>query len=303
MVALDGRALITDVASIEQIRRALSAAGSVLVRASGGLDRAQLRALGQALSDGPLHGSYGELPRIADDPEIYSSTPYPARERILWHHESAHTHEWPHLQLFRCVVPAPCGGVTATADSCRVWAGLPADAAEQFGVLGLRYIRTLRPHFDIDWRDAFQVADERELADVCAQRCIAHEWLPDGALRTSFVTSAIATIDGRPAFANQILLHHASVLPAQVHAALLGMFGDREAFPRHVQFGDGTEIPDELVAMILYLYDEIAVRQPWQVGDILVLDNRRTAHSRDSYLGSRQIEVALGSFYPRPMVR
>jgi alpha-ketoglutarate-dependent taurine dioxygenase len=116
------------------------------------------------------------------------------------------------------------------------------------------------------------------------------------------VTPATVSIDGRVAFANQILLHHASALPVKVHDALLGMFGEREAFPRHVQFGDGSEIPDALVSEILALYDDIAVRQPWQIDDVMVLDNRMTAHSRDSFLGPRRIEVALGAFHSRPTV-
>ncbi|NEA73787.1 TauD/TfdA family dioxygenase [Streptomyces sp. SID13588] len=302
-IVLDEGAKSANAATVHQIRTTLDDAGSVWVRASGGLSRAQFRALGHALTGHALHGTYGDLPRIADDPEIYASTPYPARERILWHHEAAHTHQWPHLQLFRCAVAAESGGATGTADSRRVWARLPADVAERFSRYGLRYIRNYRPHLDADWRDVFQVNDRRELAEVCGRHSIACDWLPDATLRTSLVTPATATVDGRVAFANQILLHHTSALPTKVYEAMRGMFGERDAFPRHVQFGDGTEIPDDLVGAILDLYDEVAVRWRWQSGDVLVLDNRTTAHSRDPYVGSRRIEVALGTFHPRPAAR
>jgi alpha-ketoglutarate-dependent taurine dioxygenase len=302
VITLEQDASIEDHA-IGQIRAALRDAGAALVRTPGGFSRDRFRALGQALTGGSLHSGYGDLPRIADDPEIYHSTPYPPRQRILWHHEAAHTHEWPIIQLFRCVVAAQSGGATGTADSREVWTRLPAPVAGHLTRHGLRYIRNFRPGLDTDWRTVFQVNDEDELAGVCTQHSIDHGWLPGGTLRTSIVTPATVRVDGRVSFANQILLHHASALPAKVHDALLGTFGEREAFPRHAQFGDGSEIPDELVSEILALYDEIGVRRQWQPGDVIVLDNRITAHSRDSFAGPRQIEVALGAFRPRPRLR
>jgi len=294
------RALDEDV--LAQVRHELENVGTVLLRAAGGFDRGVLRALGRALSNGSLQGSYGELPHVDGDREIFSSTPYPNRERILWHHEAAHTDEWPHVQLFACAVAAPAGGATGTADSREVWARLPARTATKFATVGLRYIRNFHAHLGVEWRDALQVSDEDELADVCARRHVEHEWRPDGVLRTSFVTAATATADDRVAFANQILLHHPCVLSPRTQDALTGLFGEREAFPRHVQFGDGTEIPDALVGEILTLYDSLAVRTPWRPGDILILDNRTTAHARDPFEGHRQIEVALGTFRPRPLV-
>jgi alpha-ketoglutarate-dependent taurine dioxygenase len=299
-VTFGSRTSVTDPSIIDEVRTALRDAGAVLVRTRDGLDREQLRALGQALSDRELHGTYGDLPRLADDPEIYASTPYPARERILWHHEAAHTHEWPHVQLFRCVVAPESGGATGTADSRLIWSRLPAQATESFARLGLRYIRNFHAHLDVDWREAFGVADENGLADLCARHSITYVWQPDATLRTSLVTAATCVVDGRTAFANQILLHHPAALPAKVRDAMHGMFGEQSAFPRHVQFGDGSEIPDDLVDMILGLYDEIAVRHPWHTGDVLIVDNRTTAHSRDPYAGPRRVEVALGAFHTRP---
>jgi hypothetical protein len=36
------------------------------------------------------------------------------------------------------------------------------------------------------------------------------------------------------------------------------------------------------------------VGEPWQIGDVLVVDNLRMAHSREPYEGAREIVALLG---------
>ncbi len=40
-------------------------------------------------------------------------------------------------------------------------------------------------------------------------------------------------------------------------------------------------------------YEAHTVREPWQSGDLLLVDNIRTAHSREPYEGPREVLVAL----------
>ena len=35
------------------------------------------------------------------------------------------------------------------------------------------------------------------------------------------------------------------------------------------------------------------MREPWQVGDLMLVDNIRTAHSREAYEGPREILVGM----------
>jgi alpha-ketoglutarate-dependent taurine dioxygenase len=35
------------------------------------------------------------------------------------------------------------------------------------------------------------------------------------------------------------------------------------------------------------------VREPWQAGDLMLVDNLRTAHNREPYGGERQVLVGL----------
>ena len=63
--------------------------------------------------------------------------------------------------------------------------------------------------------------------------------------------------------------------------------------PRNVYFGDGTPIPDEVVARIGDLYEELCVEPPWEAGDLIALDNMLVAHARRPFSGERKILVAM----------
>jgi Taurine catabolism dioxygenase TauD, TfdA family len=66
-----------------------------------------------------------------------------------------------------------------------------------------------------------------------------------------------------------------------------------EDLPRHAYFGDGTPIPDEHMDVIRSAYEACTVRVPWQVDDVLLVDNMHVAHGRDPYTGDRKVLVAM----------
>ena len=35
------------------------------------------------------------------------------------------------------------------------------------------------------------------------------------------------------------------------------------------------------------------MREPWQAGDLMLVDNIRTAHSREAYVGPREVLVGM----------
>jgi hypothetical protein len=47
------------------------------------------------------------------------------------------------------------------------------------------------------------------------------------------------------------------------------------------------------VHLLNKLYDANTAREPWQAGDLMLVDNIRTAHNRDPYQGPRDVLVAL----------
>jgi hypothetical protein len=47
------------------------------------------------------------------------------------------------------------------------------------------------------------------------------------------------------------------------------------------------------VALLNDVYEAHTIREPWQDGDLMLVDNIRTAHSREAYIGPRDIYVGM----------
>ena len=121
------------------------------------------------------------------------------------------------------------------------------------------------------------------------------EWKADGTLRTRRVCPAVARHPktGDEVFFNQIQAHHISCLEKEVRESLLAL-SPEDALPRNVYFGDGSPIEAAMMEDIIGVYHEVALRFPWQKGDVLLVDNMLTAHSRAPFTGERNIMVAMG---------
>jgi alpha-ketoglutarate-dependent taurine dioxygenase len=241
-----------------------------------------------------LYGEYGDLPREQEGEKVYQSTPYPADKSILFHNESSHMHRWPLKQWFFCVTPAPVGGATPLLDCRRVYRALDPGLAAEFETKGLVYVRNFSDGLDVSWQEFFRTADRSAVEAWCGQAGLDFQWTAGG-LQTRQRARAVAVHPktGEKVFFNQIQLHHPACLDAETRASLLAVLGE-EDLPRNVLFGDGTPIPDAVMAEIGRLYERLAVRFTWQQGDVAMLDNMLTAHGRDPYSGPRKIVVAMG---------
>jgi alpha-ketoglutarate-dependent taurine dioxygenase len=49
------------------------------------------------------------------------------------------------------------------------------------------------------------------------------------------------------------------------------------------------------VQLLNAAYAANTVREPWRAGDLLLVDNVRTAHSRESFTGPRDIVVGMSA--------
>ena len=242
-----------------------------------------------------LFGEYGDLPREGVSGKVYGSTPYPPDKAILFHNESSHLHRWPLKIWFFCVQPAQQGGETPILDCRKIYQLLNPKLREKFEEKQLMYVRNYIEGLDVSWQDFFHTTDKTEVEDYCRQARMEFEWLENNSLKTRKICPAVAKHPKirEPVFFNQFQLHHASCLDSAVRQSLLSLF-EEDKLPRNVYYGDGTPIEDSVMEEIGAIYQENQISFTWQKGDILMLDNMLTAHSRNPYVGSRKIVVAMG---------
>ena len=247
-----------------------------------------------------LFGEYGDLPKKEGGSRIYRSTPYPQDQMILFHNESSHLDRWPRKQFFFCEHPAAVGGATPIVDCREVLSRLPGDLVAKLGSQGLLYVRTFTDRLDVSWWDFFKTSDRTEVEGKLRRAGVDWRWLDEDSLQTRTRAHAIVRhpISGERTFFNQVQLHHASSLDPELREDLLMLVGEAR-LPRNVYYGDGSTIADEDMIAIGKVYEECAVRFPWQQGDVLMLDNMLVAHARDPYEGPRKIVVAMGDMFDR----
>jgi len=69
---------------------------------------------------------------------------------------------------------------------------------------------------------------------------------------------------------------------------------EKEAFAARRIYPDGVySFGADVVQLLNQVYEDNTVREPWQAGDLMLVDNIRTAHSREAYEGPREILVGM----------
>jgi len=245
-------------------------------------------------TSGELYGGYGDLPKNETGKDIYKSTQYPNNMPILFHNESSHLNCWPRFQWFFCVTPSPVGGATPIVDCRSMYQQLSDETRELIEAKGLLYVRSFIPAFDVSWQNFFKTDSLDEVKEKCAREGIQVNVLDNGVVQTRAHCPGVISVGEKrtKSFFNQIQLHHPYWLEKVVRETIEEMVG-KECFPRNVLFGDGSEIPEYILAEISVLYDRNAVRFNWQAGDMLMVDNTLVAHGRDTFEGNRKIVVAM----------
>ncbi len=242
-----------------------------------------------------IYSDYGDLPRESAGGNIYTSTPYPEDKCILYHNESSHMNRWATRISFFCVIAAKEGGCSPVVDCRKVYQQLDPAVRGKFEEKGLMYVRNFSDGLDVNWQHFFQTKDKAVVEEACTRQGFICEWVSADQLRVKQCCRGVLRhpVTGELSFFNQVQLHHVHSLDPDVRNSLLSIY-KREDLPRHVYYGDGSEISDAEMDHVGEIYERNAVRFTWRVGDIVSLDNMLTAHGRDSFVGPRKIVVALG---------
>jgi alpha-ketoglutarate-dependent taurine dioxygenase len=277
----------------DAVRSVVAEQGATRIRGLGLRDAAEAGAVFRQLGD-LMTETEAFAPRTRYAPGVYSTTKWPPNQPMCVHHELSYAHEVPSLMLFACLVAPEVGGATPLADGVAVLDALPRDLVERFERQGWLLVRNYNDDIGATVADAFGTSDRRAVERYCRANAIDFEWRDGGALRTRQRRNAVVRhpVTGRRCWFNQIAFLSEWTLAAELREYLVEVYG-ADGLPFNTRFGNGDPIGPDIVQTINETHEAHTVREPWQAGDLLVVDNIRTAHGREPFEGPREVVVAL----------
>ena len=277
----------------EALRAFVAEHGALLVRGLGLRDAdgiaAVFRQLGTLMTERESFAA-----RRLYSPGVYSASKWPPNQPMCLHHELSYAQEAPSLMLFACLVASSKGGATPTADSTAVLDALPADLVSRFERDGWILTRNYNDDVGASFAEAFGVEDRGAVESYCRSHAVEFEWREGGGLRTRQRRKAVVRhpLSGRRCWFNQAAFLNEWTMAEEVREYLVELYG-ADGLPFNTRFGNGDPIGADVVQAINEAYEKNAVRERWQAGDVLLVDNIRTAHGREPFEGAREVLVGL----------
>ncbi|RLP86015.1 MULTISPECIES: TauD/TfdA family dioxygenase [unclassified Micromonospora] len=295
VVESDGRALTELITERRaELRATLAEQGGLLFRGFdvGGVDG--FDQVVRALSGEPLTYTERSSPRHAIKGRVYTSTDYPPDEEIFLHNENSYQARWPLTLFFYCITAPQTLGATPLADIRQVYREIDPAVREEFVRRRWMLMRNFHEDFGASWQHVFGTDDRAEVEAYAAANRISLEWTGRDGLRTRAVRDAVHHRPGSdtPRWFNHATFFHVSSLAKDIQEGLLAMFG-ADGLPSNTYYGDGGEIPADVMDHLRAAYRAASVRFDYQRDDVLVVDNMTAAHGREPFTGPRKIAVAM----------
>src|SRR5688572_28192372 len=277
----------------DALRAAVVEHGSLLVRGLRLRDVAEIEAVFRRLGS-LMTEKEGFAARRRYSDGLYSSSKWPPSQPMCMHHELSYLLEFPSLMLFACLIAPTDGGATTVADSPTVLRELPTELIERFERVGWLLIRNYNNEVGASIADAFGTDDRGAVESYCRANAIKFEWQADGALRTWQRRSAVVhhPRTGQRCWFNQIAFLNEWTMDPELRGYLVDIYG-ADGLPFNTSFGNGDPIGADVVQVINEVYEANTAREAWQAGDLMLVDNVRTAHGRERFAGPREVLVAM----------
>ncbi|OEJ43607.1 hypothetical protein AR457_05370 [Streptomyces agglomeratus] len=268
--------------------------GAVLVRGLGLRDADGTGTVFRRLAKALMTEKEAFAARRAYAPGVYSSAQWPPNQPMCMHHELSYALEFPGLMLFACLGAPTEGGATAVSDSSAVLEALPGELTERFEREGWLLTRSYNDDIGASVAEAFGTEDRAAVESYCRANAIEFAWQPDGSLHTRQRRSAVVRhpATGARCWFNQIAFLNEWTMAPEVREYLVDVYG-ADGLPFNTRYGGGDPIGADVVQLLNTTYEDKTVREPWQAGDLMMVDNVRTAHSREPYEGPREVLVGM----------
>ncbi|AWK12509.1 hypothetical protein SSP531S_09710 [Streptomyces spongiicola] len=277
------------------LRSLVATHGAILIRGLGLRGADQAAAALRELAGGALmRDTEAFAVREAYRDGVYSSTAWPPNQPMCMHHELSYALTFPGMMMFACLTAPASGGVTGVSDASAVLEALPAAMVERFEREGWLLTRSYNDEIGASWAEAFGTGDRGAVEEYCRANAIDFAWQSDGALRTRQRRSAVVRhpATGVRCWFNQIAFLNEWTLAPEVREYLVDVYGE-DGLPFNTRYGNGDPVGEDVVATLNEVYEAHTAREPWQPGDLMLVDNIRTAHSREPYDGPREILVGM----------
>jgi alpha-ketoglutarate-dependent taurine dioxygenase len=250
----------------------------------------------------------GTTDRKAIKGQVMEATRTSEEMYILLHQEMSYMEQNPRLVAFYCKTPSPEGGETVICDMRGVLETLPEALRRKFLDEGVAYRRNLRSEAVDDWRadpkyrhQSWQYRFDTDDADVVsaqlAERGVTFEWLEDGSLNmwTSLPATITHPVTGDVLLFNQLHAQHQHrFLIGDARADLMdAAYGETLPRPYRPTFGGGDPLTDAEYFAIQDELESRLTRFTWRSGDVMLVENKLTAHGRKPYRGARDVQVML----------
>lgn len=244
----------------------------------------------------PTRTTYVEAatPRTSFGSDVFSSTNVPASREIAPHNENSYATHFPGHLLFYCFEAPTDGGATPVCDVREVLRTIDGSILKEFEERGWALVRNYSSHLGRPWQEAFATSEREEVDAYCAAQDVEVNWHGDR-LQTRQVRPATVEhpVSHDRSWFNHVVFWHGSRLMPEIQEVLTREHG--QDWPFQTFYGDGSPIPSDVIDHIASRYAENTESQPWQIGDLLLVDNLTAAHARQSYQGSRSVVVAMGT--------
>lgn len=284
----------------EFLRERLLRHGAILLRDFGVASVEDFAGFTAAAANEVMEYRERSSPRHEVGANIYTSTDYPASQKIFPHNEHSYSLHLPLTLFFCCLTPAQRGGETPLADCRKVLERIAPEVREEFRRRKWMYVRNFGDGFGLSWQTVFQTTERGEVEAYCRRNAIEAEWKEGNRLRTRQVRPAIAAhpSSGEEVWFNHLTFFHVSTLEPIIRDVMLESFAE-EDLPNNTYYGDGAPIEPDVLEHLREAYLRESVSFGWRQGDVVMLDNMLTAHARAAYAGPRRVLFAMADPYTR----